>query len=96
MPNDLYACCIALFFRMRVWTDVLPCQTTSFPGKLTDVRTPEVTNQLRRQVCRLTLGLTVADCLEFSSRKWAFCLTPSGSHPQVQSRLHSITGTIYT
>ena len=41
-------------------------QTTSFPGKLTEVRTPEVATQLqvRLRVGRLTLGLTVADCWE--------------------------------
>ena len=43
-------------------------QTTSFPGRLTEVRTPEVATQLqvRLRVARLTLGLTVADRWECS------------------------------
>ena len=38
-------------------------QTTSFPGRLTEVRTPEAATrlQVRLRVGRLTLGLTVAD-----------------------------------
>ena len=42
-------------------------QTFNFQGRLTEVRTPEVTTRLRRQVGRLTLGLTVADRSEFAS-----------------------------
>ena len=43
-------------------------QTTSFPGRLTEVRTPEVATrlQVRLRVGRLTLGLTVADRWECS------------------------------
>ena len=51
-----------------VWAEASTPQTTSFPGRLTRVRTPEVATRL--QVClrvgRLTLGLTVADRLECS------------------------------
>ena len=43
-------------------------QTTSFPGRLTEVRTLEVATrpQVRLRVGRLTLGLTVADRWECS------------------------------
>ena len=51
-----------------VWAEASTPQTTSFPGRLTEVRTPEVATRL--QVClrvgRLTLGLTVADRWEYS------------------------------
>ena len=66
-----------------------PCslpQTSTFSGRLTEVRTPEVTIPLRRQVARLKLALTVADRSEFASGNWAFSLAPSGSQPQTQSR----------
>ena len=47
---------------------MLTPQTTSFPGRLTEVRTPEVATrlQVRLRVSRLTLGLTVADRWECS------------------------------
>ena len=43
-------------------------QTTSFPGRLTEVRTPEAATrlQVRLRVGRLTLGRTVADRWECS------------------------------
>ena len=43
-------------------------QTTSFPGRLTEVRTPEVTTrlQVRLRLGRLILGLTVPDRWECS------------------------------
>ena len=46
-----------------MWAEVSTPQTTSFPGRLTEVRTPEVATrlQVRLRVGRLTLGLTVAD-----------------------------------
>ena len=46
-----------------MWADASTPQTTSFPGRLTEVRTPEVATrlQVRLRVGRLTLGLTVAD-----------------------------------
>ena len=51
-----------------VWAEALTPQTTSFPGGLTEVRTPEVATrlQVRLRVGRLTLGLTVADSWECS------------------------------
>ena len=51
-----------------VWAEASTPQTTSFPGRLTEVRTPEVTTrlQVRLRVGRLTLGLTVADRWECS------------------------------
>ena len=41
---------------------------TSFPGRLTEVRTPQVATrlQVRLRVGRLKLGLTVAECWECS------------------------------
>ena len=49
-----------------MWAEASTPQTTSFPGRLTQVRTPEVATrlQVRLRVGRLTLGLTVADCWE--------------------------------
>ena len=44
-----------------VWAEASTPQTTSFPGRLTKVRTLKVTSRVRRQVSRLTLGLTVED-----------------------------------
>ena len=51
-----------------MWAEASTPQTTSFPGRLTEVRTPEVATrlQVRLQVGRLTLGLTVADRWECS------------------------------
>ena len=51
-----------------VWAEASTPQTTSFPGRLTEVRTPEVATrlQVRLRVGRLTLGLTVADRWECS------------------------------
>ena len=51
-----------------MWAEALTPQTTSFPGRLTEVRTPEVATrlQVRLRVGRLTLGLTVADRWECS------------------------------
>ena len=51
-----------------VWAEAPSRQTTSFPGRLTEVRTPEVATrlQVRLRVGRLTLGLTVADRWECS------------------------------
>ena len=54
------------------------------------------TARLRRQVGRLTLGLTVADRPESSSGNWAFSLAPAGSEPQAQPQTLCITGTICT
>ena len=79
-----------------VWAEASTTQTTSFPGVLTEVRTPKVTTGLRRQVSWLTLGLTVADRCEFTSGNWDFSLAPSEYQPQAQSRTHGITGTICT
>ena len=46
-----------------VWAEASTPQTTSFPGRPTEVRTTEVATrpQVRLRVGRLTLGLTVAD-----------------------------------
>ena len=46
-----------------MWAEASTPQTTSFTGRLTEVRTPEVATrlQVRLRVGRLTLGLTVAD-----------------------------------
>ena len=46
-----------------MWAEASTPQTTSFPGRVTEVRTPEVATrpQVRLRVGRLTLGLTVAD-----------------------------------
>ena len=51
-----------------MWAEVWTSQTTSFPGRLTEVRTPEAATrlQVRLRVGRLTLGLTVADRWECS------------------------------
>ena len=51
-----------------MWAEASTPQTTSFPGRLTEVRTPEVATrlQVRLRVGRLTLGLTVADRWEWS------------------------------
>ena len=51
-----------------MWAEASTPQTTSFPGRLTEVRTPEVATrlQVRLRVGRLTLGLTVADSWECS------------------------------
>ena len=51
-----------------VWAEASTPQTTSFPGRLTKVRTPKVATrlQVRLRVGRLTLGLTVADRWECS------------------------------
>ena len=49
---------------------------TIFSGTLTEVRTPEVTTQLRRQVRRRTRGLIVADRWGFASGNWASSLAP--------------------
>ena len=51
-----------------MWAEASTPQTTSFPGRLTEVRTPEVATrlQVRLRVGRLTLGLTVADRWECS------------------------------
>ena len=51
---------------------------------------------MRRQVGRLTLGLTVPDRWELTSGNPEFSLAPLGSQPQAQSQTHSITGTICT
>ena len=79
-----------------VWAEVSTSRTTSFPGRLTEFKTLEVTTRLRRQVRRLTLGLTVADRWEFASGNCAFTLAPSGSQPQAESRTKDITGTMCT
>ena len=79
-----------------VWAEASTPQTTSFPGRLTEVTTPEVINRLWGQVVRLTPRLTDADGREFASGNWAFSLAPSGSQPQAQSGTHGITGTICT
>ena len=59
----------------RPCTGEFPCSlpnhltlTTSFPGRLTEVRTPEVATgvHVRPRIGRLTLGLTVADRWECS------------------------------
>ena len=46
-----------------MWAEASTSQTTGFPGRLTEVRTPEVASrlQVRLRARRLTLGLTVAD-----------------------------------
>ena len=46
-----------------MWAEASTPQTTSFPGRLTEVRTPEAATrlQVRLRVGRLTVGLTVAD-----------------------------------
>ena len=44
-----------------VWAEASTPQTTSFAGRLSEVRTPKVTTRLRWEVSRPTLGLTVAD-----------------------------------
>ena len=51
-----------------MWAEASTPQPTSFPGRLTEVRTPEVATrlQVRLRVGRLTLGLTVADRWECS------------------------------
>ena len=51
-----------------MWAEASPPQTTSFPGRLTEVRTLEVATrlQVRLRVGRLTLGLAVADRWECS------------------------------
>ena len=51
-----------------VWAEASTPQTTSFPGRLTEVRSPEVATRLQvgLRVDRLTLGLTVADHSECS------------------------------
>ena len=51
-----------------VWAEASTPQTTSFPGRLTEVRTSEVATrpQVRLRVGRLTLGPTVADRWECS------------------------------
>ena len=53
---------------LAVWAEASTPQTTSFPGRLTEVRTPEVATrlQVRLRVGRLTLGLTVAERWECS------------------------------
>ena len=55
-----------------VWAEALTAQTTSLAGRLKEVRTRKVTTQLRSQVARLTLGLTVAGMLGASFRQLAF------------------------
>ena len=67
-----------------VWAEAWTPQTTSLPGRLTEVRTPKDTTRLWRQVCWLALGRTVADRSELASGDWAFSLAPSGSQPQAQ------------
>ena len=66
-----------------VWAEASTPQTTSFPGRLTEVRVPETTTQrhLHLPAGRLTLGLTVADRWEFTSSNWAFSPVPFGSQP---------------
>ena len=51
-----------------MWAEASTPETTSFPGRLTEVRTPEVATglQVRLRVGWLTLGLTVADGWECS------------------------------
>ena len=51
-----------------MWAEASTPQTTSFAGRLTEVRTPEVATrlQVRLRVGRLTLGLAVADRWECS------------------------------
>ena len=46
-----------------MWAEASTPQTTSFQGRLTEVRTPEVATRLQARLLigRLTLGLTVAD-----------------------------------
>ena len=79
---------------LAVWAEAWTPQPTSFPGRLTKARTLKVTIRQRRQVGRLTMGLTVADRWEFASCNWAFSLALSGSQPQAQSQTHRITGKI--
>ena len=69
-------------------------QTTSFPGRLTEVRTPEAATrlQVRLRIGRLTLGLTVADCWECSQATGL----PARRHQDLHitaTRAHGITGT---
>ena len=65
-----------------MWAEASAPQTTSFRSGLTKVTTPEVGTQQRRQVGRLTLGLTVADRSKFASQNSAVSLAPSGSQSQ--------------
>ena len=81
---------------MQFWAEASTPDTTSFQGRLTEVRAPEVTTRLQRQVGRLTLGLTVADRWETASGNWGFSLAPPGSQPQAQSRTRGIRSTICT
>ena len=76
-----------------MWAEASTPQTTSFPGRLTQVRTPEAAGrlQVRLRVGRLTLGLTVADrweCIQATG-------LPAWRHQDlhITARAHGITGT---
>ena len=77
-----------------MWAEASTPQTTSFPGRLTEVRTPEAATrlQVRLRVGRLTLGLTVADRWECSQATGL----PAWRHQDLHitaTRAHGITGT---
>ena len=74
-----------------VWAEASTPQTTSFPGRLTEVRTPEFATrlQVRLRVGRLTLGLTVADRWECSRATGL----PAWRHQDLST--HSHLGTRY-
>ena len=78
-----------------MWAEASTPQTTSFPGRLTEVRTPEVATrlQVRLRVGRLTLGLTVADRWECSQATGLPAWRQAGSQNITASRAHGITGT---
>ena len=60
-PSPHYHECHAWGSPHAVWVEASTTQTTSFPGRLTEVRMLKATTRPRRQVRRLTLGLTVAN-----------------------------------
>ena len=77
-----------------MWAEGSTPQTTSFPGRLTEVRTPEAATrlQVRLRVGRLTLGLTVADRWECSQATGL----PAWRHQDLHitaNTAHGITGT---
>ena len=62
---------------MQSWRRRQLLKTTTFPRRLTKVRTPEATTQLRREVCGLRLGPTVPGRWEFTSGNWGINVASS-------------------
>ena len=78
-----------------MWAEASTPQTTSFPGRLTEVRSTggRHPKQVRLRIGRLTLGLTVADRWECSQATGLPAWRHQDLHTSQRIGQHGITGT---